>query len=145
MVASGVGGDENGAEVGADSGARGFSGRKRMRVTDCAACYHVMSRVVNSEFLLGAIEKEALRRMMWRMAKFSGVEILTYVILDNHLHILLKAEILIYKRIHSSVRFGQLCLMRKMRNSPMDGVQRNIQILSEVFREKSQNIAPVFL
>jgi putative transposase len=70
--------------------ARGFSGRKRMRVTDGAACYHVMSRVVNGELLLGAIEKEALRRMMWRMAKFSGVEILTYVIMDNHFHILLK-------------------------------------------------------
>jgi putative transposase len=81
---------KTGRRLGQIRRSRGFSGRKRMRMTDCSACYHVMSRVVNGEFLLGAIEKEALRRMMWRMAKFSGVEILTYVIMDNHFHILLK-------------------------------------------------------
>ena len=26
--------------------------------------------------------------MMWRMADFSGVEVLTYVVMDNHFHIL---------------------------------------------------------
>lgn len=28
--------------------------------------------------------------MMWRLAKFAGVEIFTYVVMDNHFHILLK-------------------------------------------------------
>jgi REP element-mobilizing transposase RayT len=50
-----------------------------------------MSRTVNGDFLLGANEKEAFRRMKWRMAKFSGVKIFTYVVMDDHLHILLKA------------------------------------------------------
>ncbi len=67
---------KTGRRLGQIRRARGFSGRKRMRMTDGSACYHVMSRVVNGEFLLGSIEKEALRRMMWRMATFSGVEIL---------------------------------------------------------------------
>ena len=28
--------------------------------------------------------------MMWRMSAFSGVEVLTYVVMDNHFHILAK-------------------------------------------------------
>lgn len=70
--------------------AAGLTSRKRIKLEDQAACYHVMSRTVNGEFLLGALEKEAFRRMMWRMASFSGVEILTYCLMDNHFHILLK-------------------------------------------------------
>ena len=52
--------------------------------------YHVMSRTAGGEKLFGEVEKEAFRRLMWRMAKFSGVEILTYALMDNHFHILVK-------------------------------------------------------
>ena len=69
---------------------KGFSSRRRIKPEKGAACFHVMSRTVNGEFLFGSTEKEAFRRMMWRMAKFSGVEIFTYVVMDNHFHILLK-------------------------------------------------------
>ena len=69
---------------------KGFASRRRIKPESGSACYHVMSRTVNGEFLFGDLEKEAFRRMMWRMAKFSGVEIFTYVVMDNHFHILLK-------------------------------------------------------
>jgi hypothetical protein len=69
---------------------KGFASRRRIKPEKGAACYHVMSRTVNGEFLFGPTEKEAFRRMMWRMAQFSGVEIFTYVVMDNHFHILVK-------------------------------------------------------
>ncbi len=52
--------------------------------------YHVMSRTAGGEKLFGEVEKEAFRRLMWRMAKFSGLEILTYALMSNHFHILVK-------------------------------------------------------
>ncbi len=80
---------KTGRRIGQIRRPEGFSGRKRMKL-EGAACYHVMSRTVNGEFLLGSLEKEAFRRMMWRMSQFSGVEILTYALMDNHFHILVK-------------------------------------------------------
>ena len=52
--------------------------------------YHVMSRTAGGEKLFGEVEKEAFRRLMWRMVRFSGLEVLTYALMDNHFHILVK-------------------------------------------------------
>jgi putative transposase len=70
--------------------AKGATSRRRITFDDRASCYHLMSRTVNGEFLFGATEKEAFRRMMWRVSSFLGVEVLTYVVMDNHFHILVK-------------------------------------------------------
>jgi len=50
---------------------------------------HVMSRVVNRAFVLGSEEKEYFVSLMRRLAAFSGLEIVTYAILDNHFHALI--------------------------------------------------------
>ncbi|NBB81574.1 MAG: transposase [Verrucomicrobia bacterium] len=49
-----------------------------------------MTRTVNGERLFGDREKEILRKMLWQVAEFSGVEILTYCIMSNHFHVLLQ-------------------------------------------------------
>jgi REP element-mobilizing transposase RayT len=34
--------------------------------------------------------KEVLRKMIWRVAAFSGVEVLTYCVMSNHFHVLVR-------------------------------------------------------
>jgi hypothetical protein len=49
-----------------------------------------MTRAVNGERLFEDREKEILRKMLWQVADFCGVEVLTYCIMSNHFHVLLR-------------------------------------------------------
>ncbi len=51
-------------------------------------CYHVMSRTNGGEVRFDKVEREALRRVIWRMAEFCGVKIVTYCLMENHFHLL---------------------------------------------------------
>jgi putative transposase len=54
------------------------------------AVYHCMSRTVNGERLFDDVAKEILRRQFWQVAEYCGVEIVTYAILSNHFHVLVR-------------------------------------------------------
>lgn len=63
---------------------------RRLKVSGQAACYHVITRTVNGERLFEARHKEVLRKMIWQVATFCGVEVLTYCVMSNHFHVLLR-------------------------------------------------------
>ncbi|MDB6006634.1 MAG: hypothetical protein JWR15_3621 [Prosthecobacter sp.] len=79
------------AKTGLYPGARSWSGG-RLRVLGRGPlesyCYHVMSRTCGGEVHFDDVEKEALRRILWRMAEFSGVKVVTYCLMRNHFHLL---------------------------------------------------------
>jgi putative transposase len=79
------------AKTGLYPGARSWSGG-RFRVLGKGPlesyCYHVMSRTCGGEVLFDEVEKEALRRVIWRMAEFSGIKVVTYCVMKNHFHLL---------------------------------------------------------
>ena len=62
----------------------------RLKESGKRACYHVMSRVVDRQMVLGGEEKEKFRKLMRAVEGFSGVNVLTYAILDNHFHLLIE-------------------------------------------------------
>jgi putative transposase len=73
--------------------ARGWSGGRR-RILGKGAMesytYHVMSRTCGGEVFFDDVEKEALKRILWRLAEFSGVKLVTYCIMGNHFHALVE-------------------------------------------------------
>ena len=52
--------------------------------------YHVISRVVWREFVFGDEEREYFRGLIKRYAQFCGIELLSYCIMSNHFHLLIK-------------------------------------------------------
>lgn len=52
------------------------------------AAYHCVTRTVNGEWLFDDVAKEVLRRQIWLAAEYCGVEVVTYVVMSNHFHVL---------------------------------------------------------
>ncbi len=63
---------------------------RRLKITDGSAYYHVISRTVLGMRLFEDTDKEVLRKMIRKVALFCGIEVLTYCIMGNHFHILIK-------------------------------------------------------
>jgi hypothetical protein len=73
--------------------ARSWSGGRRRIVGKGpleSYTYHVMSRTCGGEVFWDDVEKEALRRLLWKMAEFLGVRLVTYCIMGNHFHALVE-------------------------------------------------------
>ncbi len=60
---------------------------------DTNAYYHCMSRVIEGRFIFGESEKERFRSVMRKLEGFCCLQILTYTIMDNHFHILIKEPV----------------------------------------------------
>ena len=65
----------------------------RLTITSEPTIYHVVTRTSRGAFLFGDVEKDRLRKMLWQMADFCGVEVLTYAIMSNHLHIVVRVPV----------------------------------------------------
>jgi len=57
------------------------------------AFYHCVSRVRGQEMLLTDDEKQRLHELMRRVSGFSGVEIKTYCLMNNHFHMIVKVPL----------------------------------------------------
>ena len=73
-------------------GLRSWSGnRRRIKGPPGEGQYfHVMSRLTGDVPMWDALEKEAMVKLLWKMSAFCGVELLTYCVMGNHFHALVR-------------------------------------------------------
>jgi hypothetical protein len=51
------------------------------------ACYHCVTRIIEKRFAFGDREKEKLVEILRAYEEFSGVQVLTFCIMNNHVHV----------------------------------------------------------
>jgi REP element-mobilizing transposase RayT len=65
---------------------------KRLKSKHNAAIYHCIYRTISGEMLFDDKAKEIMRKHLLQAAEFSGVKLITYAIMSNHFHVLVKVE-----------------------------------------------------
>ena len=63
---------------------------KRIKPVGVVAVYHCVTRVVGGELLLDDPGREKMAQMLRRLSAFTGVEALTYCLMGNHVHLVLR-------------------------------------------------------
>ena len=64
--------------------------RIKIPAVEGEAVYHCMSRTVNGEWLFDTVVREVLRRQLWQVADYCGVQVLTYTVLSDHFHVMVR-------------------------------------------------------
>ncbi len=65
----------------------------RIKIEGATAVYHCISRVVGGQMLLDDLGKEKLVGLLGKLAEFCGVEVITYCMMSNHFHLLLRVPV----------------------------------------------------
>ncbi|WPJ97485.1 transposase [Coraliomargarita algicola] len=64
--------------------------RRRLIIPESTTAYHLICRTACQAYLFGDQEKEVFVRLLLQQARFAGIEILSYCIMSNHVHLLVR-------------------------------------------------------
>lgn len=62
---------------------------RKLRYQPENVCYHVVTRIAHREFFFDDAEKEIVHKLICNVERFTGVDVIAYAIMSNHLHLLL--------------------------------------------------------
>ena len=105
----------------------------RIKFTDQTAVYHCMSRIVAGHALLENGDREQLRKIIWQQADFCGIQILTYCVLSNHFHVLI--------RVPGPCVMGDQELLRRVKRLYGEGHKQSV-LLETSIQETGLHLGP---
>lgn len=62
---------------------------RKLRIQPENVCFHVVTRIAHREFFFDETERDIIVRLIRNVEAFSGVQVIAYCIMSNHLHLLL--------------------------------------------------------
>ena len=62
---------------------------RKLRAQPDGVCYHVVSRIAHREFMFDDVERDIVVGLLRKVSSFSGVFVVAYCIMGNHIHLLL--------------------------------------------------------
>jgi len=62
---------------------------RKLRYQPENVCYHVVTRIAHREYFFDETEKEIVLKLICNVERFTGVNVIAYAIMSNHLHLLL--------------------------------------------------------
>jgi REP element-mobilizing transposase RayT len=111
---------------------------KRLKIKGEAGFYHIISRTVGQQYLLGNIEKENLLKIIKHYSGYFFVKVLGFCILDNHFHLLVKSEPESFYDDEEVVERIKKYAKRGRKRIDMDNLSR---LGVQMYREKLENIS----
>lgn len=62
---------------------------RKLRVQPNGVCFHVVSRIAHREFMFDETERDIVVELLRKASDFTGVFVVAYCIMSNHIHLLL--------------------------------------------------------
>ena len=75
--------------MGSDPIVKGSEMARKLRAQPDGVCYHVVSRIAHREFMFDDVERDIVVGLLRKVSSFSGIFVVAYCIMGNHIHLLL--------------------------------------------------------
>jgi hypothetical protein len=81
----------------------------RIKFPERSTVHHVIARCTAGDFLLGDTDREMLRKQLEKTAEFCGVQVLAFVFLANHFHLLIRVP-----QLESRLKLSQETILARV-------------------------------